>query len=447
MDRSLVKFYFLLISGFAAGCLNLAAQPDTAEIIRAWQLHGLYTEKQSVEIDTAITSFHVHNPVFRRSISSSYLGNAGLAAKSNIFSQRELFQDFIFINHFLVYLQQPAGMKYYNTRRPFSLIDFSTGGPRGQNEKMLGLLHTQNVNPDFNLGFRYFNINSDGQYQHQSAITNAISLFSSYELEDYSLHANINLNSANVFENGGLADDSNLSREGFETLDHPVRLQNVRNGVSNNSLFLSQAWKPFFFSPADTLTGSDASWFRGLELFHVLQFNQYRRTYVDANPAATDFYPDFLINNNSTFDSVYYRSFTNKLMVKLPAFQRGIVGFDAKGGIKNELIRGNYNIPQEVTYHFNYVEDPAYYLFAQPADTTIRTREEHRFGTTAVVATARGSLGEIFSIWGEGNLYFQGYRQGEYDMQAGIRFDFFEGKNRSVIGAEARQRNQHLHCF
>jgi hypothetical protein len=70
---------------------------------------------------------------------------------------------------------------------------------------MLNALHTQNVNPDFNLGFRYFNINSDGQYQNQQAITNAISLFSSYELENYQIHASINLNSARVFENGGLA--------------------------------------------------------------------------------------------------------------------------------------------------------------------------------------------------------------------------------------------------
>jgi hypothetical protein len=426
--RTFLKLFF--ITGLVSVCSFLmAATPDAPRLIHAWQLDAFYTEKQEVEVDTTVTSFQIHNPVFQRSISSSYLGNAGLAAKSDIFDDRGPYSDFIFINHFQVYLHQPRDIKYYNTRRPFSLIDFSTGGPRRQNEKMLGILHTQNVNPDFNLGFRYFNINSDGQYQNQRAVTNAVSLFSSYEADSYQLHANLNLNSARVSENGGLADDFSLYRPGMDPLDHQVRLQNVQNSLDNTSLFISHSWKPFFYSSNDTLEVENPSWFGDFQLFHVFHYDQYRRLYVDPFPGS-GFYPDILINQSSTFDSVYYRSLTNSLMMKLPAFTRGIVSFDAIGGIKNELLSGSYNIYNDTTFHFN------------GADTTgfsVRERDEIRNGSNALIATAKGSIGDVFAIWGEGSLFFQGYRQGEYDMKAGIRFDFFEGKNRSVIEGDIRQ--------
>jgi hypothetical protein len=123
--KIVILFLYVAVSASAA---MVMPDIDTA-LIRSWQLQGLYTEKHRIEIDTNITSFQIHNPVFRSSISSSYLGNAGLAAKSNIFSERGPDSDFIFINHFQIYHLLPSETKFYNTRRPFSLIDFSTGGP------------------------------------------------------------------------------------------------------------------------------------------------------------------------------------------------------------------------------------------------------------------------------------------------------------------------------
>ena len=438
IKRSILRLFFL-IGFFLTGYLSLYADnSDEEQIIYAWQLDELLTEKKSVEIDTMINAFHVHNPVFRHSISSSFLGNAGLASMSNIFNERVLYSDFYFIDHFRSYLHNSLENKYYNTKRPFSLIDFSTGGPRGKNEKMLNILHTQNVNPDFNLGFRYFNINSDGQYQNQQAITNAVSLFSSYELDNYELHANLNLNSVRVFENGGLVDDESLYNEDFETEDHTVRLQDVRNGISNNSFFMSQSWQPFLYSGNDTLPETGASWLSGFKLFHVLNYNQYKRTYQDNNPQS-GFYEQILIDNNRTFDSVYYRSLTNKVMTELPGFDRGSIRFNARAGIKNELLKGSYNIKNDTVFIFDRPPSTNS-LLPEPVDTLVTKRNESKYQSNAVIATARGTAGEIFNIWGEGEYFFQGHRSGEYDLQAGLSFDFFEGKNRSIIAAGIIQR-------
>jgi hypothetical protein len=427
-----------LIPLLLAVCLKISATgTDEPEIIRAWQLRDLYTEKQSVVIDTMINSFHIHNPLFRQGISYSYLGNAGLAAMSNFFSEQGSYTDFFFIDPFMFYLNRSTETRYYNTRRPFSLLDFSSGGPREKNEKMLNILHTQNVNPDFNLGFRYFNINSDGQYQNQQAVTNAISLFSSYVIDNYQLHVSINLNSARVFENGGLQDDASLRNTDFETEDHAVRLQNARNQVRNNGIFISQSWHPFMYADNDTVVRSFPSWLKSFRVYHVLQYDRFNRTYQDNNPLS-GFYPEVLINNAQTSDSVFYRSLTNKLMVDLPGFSRGIVSFNAKGGLKNEMIKGDYNILNDTTFIYS-GPPPREFLFAEHADTLVRKRSDHQFGSTAMIAFARGGIGEVFSIWGEGSLFFQGRRAGDYNLQAGISFDFFEGKNQSVIEASIRQ--------
>ncbi len=430
----------LFIPGLFLTCsLSLhAAKTGEEQIIHAWQLRDLHTEKHGVDIDTMINGFHVHNPVFIQSISSSFLGNTGLASIPNFFNERRLYSDFLFIDPFRLYLHNSLENKYYNTKRPFSLIDFSTGGPRRKNEKILNVLHTQNVNPDFNLGFRYLNVNSDGQYQHQQAVTNAISLFSSYEIDNYQLHSNLNLNSVRAFENGGLADDTSLYNEGFETEDHMVRLQDVRNGISNNSFFISQSWQPFFYSGNDTINGTTDSWISSIKLYHVLNYNQYRRTYQDNNPQS-GFYEQILINEDQTFDSVYYRSVTNKIMTELPGFNRGSISFNAKAGIENEFLKGSHNIKNDTVFIFD-SQSSFNPLTSEPVDTLVTKRNENKYQSNAVVASARGTAGKLFSIWGEGGYFFQGHKSGEYDLKGGLSFDFFEGKNRSIIAAEIQQR-------
>jgi hypothetical protein len=437
-SKLLLKLTFII--WLISHTISSVTGQEEVRIIHAWQLRDFYTAKQEVEIDTMITSFQIHNPVFQHSISSSWLGNAGLASVSNYFPHRGMPSDFFFLDPFALYVSKPAETYYYNTRRPFSLIDFSTGGPRGTNEKLLNILHTQNVNPDFNVGFRYFNINSDGQYQNQAAVTNAISLFSSYELDNYQMHTNLNLNSVRVFENGGLVDDSSLFNVNYETQDHPVRLNDARNGVRNNSIFISQAWQPFLNPGSDTLTDTEIPWLQRFQVYHVLSVDFNRRTYEDSNPNS-GFYPEVLINATRTFDSLTYRNFSNKLMVQLPEFRGRTVTFGAKGGLKNELIRGSYNVPPDTLYYFHSTEsEPVHYFLAQPDGYTITDRRRHRYGSNALIASARGGLGDVFGIWAQGSYFFQGFKSGEYELRGGISFDLLEGKNRSIIEAVIEQK-------
>jgi len=128
-------------------------------------------------------------------------------------------------------------------------------------------------------------------------------------------------------------------------------------------------------------------------------------------------------------------------MVMLPEFRRGSVSFSAKAGLENELLKGSYNIVPDTSFIFSF-SDPAFFFLAQPTGFAVTDRSEYKYGSTALIAFARGSIGDVFGIWGDGRLFFQGHRAGEYDLQAGISFNLLEGKNHSVIEAGIRQRER-----
>ncbi len=395
--------------------------PEPEQIINAWKLGDFYTTEKPAGIDTFLTSFQVHNPVFSHSISASFLGNAGLASKSNIFKKRfTRNNDLIFLDPFKLYLHHPDKAVFYDTRRPFSKLDFTTGGPSDENEKNFGVLHTQNVTPDFNLGFRYFNINSEGQYREQEVRTNAITLFSNYFADRYSLHALLNLNSVNNNESGGLEDDGSLADMQLSTTDLPVRLNNVINIVRNNHFFVSQSFTPFETGIEDE---DDIFSIEQIKLFHIFHYENLRRTYEDPAPSP-GFYENFFINSSRTLDSTAYRNISNSLIAELPGIQTRSFSFSLKGGIKNEMVKYSYSMPQDTIVT---------YLGEGETDTTFISRAGSSHHNNALVVTGKSSISDRLELTGSANLYFSGYKQGEYSISATALLNLLEGRNRSLL--------------
>jgi hypothetical protein len=73
-------------------------------------------------VDTLPDNFQIHNPIFRNYISAATLGNYGLPASSNVFSQRNYDQEFVVINSFFPFMKFPENKTYFNTRKPFTQI-------------------------------------------------------------------------------------------------------------------------------------------------------------------------------------------------------------------------------------------------------------------------------------------------------------------------------------
>ncbi len=210
-----------------------------------WKLNSYDLKLELVEVDTSLVAFQNFNPILTKSLTSNYLGNLGTAAQSKIYYDRKLYNTgFIFSEPYGIYLHLPQEQLYYNTKRQFTLINYSNAGPKEESEQVLGVLHTQNVNKDFNVGVDYDMISSDGRYLNQEVKQNKVTLFSSYQKKGYRIHTNLYLKKIKAQENGGidslhyLGDDDYKNRRNI-----PVRLEDARNEITNTGLYLAQEYR------------------------------------------------------------------------------------------------------------------------------------------------------------------------------------------------------------
>ena len=210
-----------------------------------WKLDPYDLSIQLVELDTSLASFQNFNPLLKNTISSNYLGNLGSAAQSKIYYDRKVYKTgFVFSEPYAIYFHLPKDQLYFNTKRQFTLFNYGSGGPKNESEQVLGVLHTQNVNKDFNFGFDYDMISSDGRYQNQQVKQNKITLFSSYQKKGYRLHVNVGLNRVKAQENGGIDSLHYLGSDEYKNRKNiPVKLDDARNQVFNTGFYLAQEYE------------------------------------------------------------------------------------------------------------------------------------------------------------------------------------------------------------
>jgi hypothetical protein len=408
-----MKKLFLILPLHLLVCHVAMAGADSLKkavpIIQAWTLAEGYNRIQQVDIDTALTGIQVVNPLFRRSLSVSYLGNTGLAAISHIFSERAINPEFVFGTPYQYYFHSPQSIRFYNTRRPFTRVGFTTAGPQKKNEKILSILHTQNVSPDFNLGFLYDNIGAEGQYRNQNAKTNALSLFSNLKKKNYLFHAHFNLNLAQVIENGGLQDPADLLRTDLGTEDLTVNLNNARNDLRNFSLFFIQKYR--LFGRSDSASAEpelDAITLPGLRIGHMFHFNRFKRLFANSNPDPTLF-PESFIDPSVTRDSAFYRNLRNDLFIEIPELRIRSFGFGADAGITQELVSTGYSIVPDTLVRFN---------DGLPRDTIVTTFRKKPLTNHSLFGRAHTVLTDRIALNGSVRYFFAGDRQNDFEFEA-----------------------------
>lgn len=235
----IIVFVFITITAYS--------QIDSLENrkIYNWKIDPYDLSLQLVEMDTMLTLFQNFNPLLKNTISSNYLGNLGTAAQSKIYYDRYLYETgFVFSEPYGIYFHLPKEQVYFNTKRQFTLFNYSNAGPKEESEQVLSVLHTQNVSKDFNFGFDYDLISSDGRYQNQEVKQNKITLFSSYQNKGYRVHTNFGLNRIKAQENGGIDSIQYLGSDEYKNRKNiPVRLEDATTQVYNTNLYLVQEYR------------------------------------------------------------------------------------------------------------------------------------------------------------------------------------------------------------
>ncbi|HSO88846.1 MAG TPA: putative porin [Draconibacterium sp.] len=281
--------------------------------VGTWKLseHGAFQD--SMKLDTLIDNFQIYHPVFINSITSSYLGNYGNPALNNDFFDRNSNVDFFFLKSREAYLLTPATVQYYNTRTPFTRLDFSQSENRTiKNETRFNIFHSQNVNPNLNFTLRMNIAKSAGQYTAQETKNNFITLYSSYNSNNINIYSGFITNTVKNNENGGLTDDA-LLFNGAETELLNVNLNASKSNFKGTYYFVNGEYR--FGKVIET--EQDSALFR--PIFGILvsaQYERHKQVFTDEEEAGNTFFENTYYGDDYTSDSVQFNKLDNMLQLK-----------------------------------------------------------------------------------------------------------------------------------
>jgi hypothetical protein len=384
---------------------------DTTKLsINVWKLSDYYSKTVPVDLDTVITKMQLYNPLFRETKSATFTGNLGDPAVSNIYYQRFNFETSpYFLNPYRWYQRSPEEITYVNTTKPFTEIGYSfVPGIRDKDEQTAGVIHTQNVNPKLNVGFKYDYINARGQYKRQRNTIGQATFFGSYRENRYEFHGNVNIGSIENQYNGGIP-DSLFKNPVDDTKNYPVNLDNASSATKSRSILISQklyfgAGKP---SEDDTIgfKREDALAF----LSHSLEGNLHKRTFIDdigkmgstgLGTPDRSFYDSVYINDEITTDSTYYHSFKSTLLLELFEKKNYFLPVGLNVGIQNELQR--------------------YYTSTMDTAGDFLPGRSNNFFNSAFIANAYHQTGKMLNWKAKGGFYFTGRKANDYFLNGNI---------------------------
>jgi hypothetical protein len=258
------------------------------------------------KIDTIITGIQHYNPSFNRKRFSEWSGNIGRQSKSMIYEPRHktgfdygvhCFDDILFNN-----LSQP----YFQVFKPYTSISYISGP---QKEDILHVIHSQNINNNWNVALNFRVIDSWGTYQLLSSDDRQLMVNTNYisPMGKYRMMAAYYHNSIEIQENGGLYRDSIFEQNlTTQTLSLPVNLLYANNQWKETGYYIKQ-----FYNFKKVTTDSAVSrTFNPGSISYSIQYRTNSQTYSDQD-GKMGYYPNIYFDSVATHDSIHIRSFEN----------------------------------------------------------------------------------------------------------------------------------------
>ena len=177
-------------------------QEDSITINFRWLDSSRYQK-----FDSSINDFTKRYPIPADYL---YLGNVGTAAKSMIFTPHLKAGWDAGFHSFDIYRFTVEDTKFFNTTRPYTELSYLLGAKQ---EQLVNVLHTQNINSNWNFAFRFRLINSPGSFKNQNTFQNNYNLSSFYQSPNRRYHLFFVLlnNKTNSSENGGVVSEKDLN--------------------------------------------------------------------------------------------------------------------------------------------------------------------------------------------------------------------------------------------
>jgi len=250
------------------------------------------------KFDSSITDIHLRIPL---PVDYTNLGNMGTAARPLYFNPIMQAGWDPGFHAFDAYKYKFDQVRYYQTTRPYSELGYLIGS---RSEQMIHLLHTQNINPNWNAAFQYSLISSPGFFKNQNTAHNRYQFNTHYHSPNrrYALYFLVMSNVMQANENAGILTDqdylSNVTTY-KERSSIPVNLGNyvyagtsflnsklnTGNRQGNTTIFLRQQYDLGKKDSIVTDSTVQRLFYPKLRMEYNLKYNTYNFKYYDLQPA------------------------------------------------------------------------------------------------------------------------------------------------------------------
>ena len=355
---------------------------------------------RSYKLDSSISDFYRRFPIPATHI---YLGNLGTATKSLLFSP-ELKPGFDAGFHaFDVYTWKPENARFFNTTRPYSEINYFLGT---RSEQLIELMHTQNINPNWNGLFQYRMTNSPGFFKNQKTNHHNYLLTSKFQTKNlrYNNYFVLIGNKLAASENGGIIDTGNIMNDPIfkDRFIIPVYLGGDQGFTSNffstkvvtgnrYSLFTVLLRQQYDLGKKDSLVTDSTViplFFPRLRFEHTLQLDQNKYVYQD-----------------EVADSGYYQLFYDTALGQLrDTFQLK----DRWQSITNDL--SIYQFPDAKNLH----QFIRLGVMLQNLSGEFSSGKRNYFNTAGHAEYRNKSKNQLWDILAKGKFYFTGLNAADY---------------------------------
>jgi len=208
----------------------------------------------------------------------------------------------------------PSDVKYYDTKSPFFDLFGMLGGG---NRNIIDIGFSRNVNPNWNIGFDYRVLtvdkqlarNGEGDRQVESSAFAGYTHYSHPKVPYQIMFHYAQLNHNTVDLGGVRYLDTDSSRTDlFQYEIAQLRLEDAQSNIKNRRIHLFQEYELA----------------EQLQLYHVLDRRTEQHTFEDFSGGTssadyntyTDFYPNFFIDADSTYQRTNFRTFSNEAGIK-----------------------------------------------------------------------------------------------------------------------------------
>ena len=391
----------------------------TAKFIRVTNEALLRDSTQTFPIDTGLENFQNYSPLNQPLHPYIGLGNIGLAARPLLFEPSKTIGFDVGLHALDPYLLLPENINYYDARVPYTVLSLVTGG--GATEQIFKAVHTQNIKPNWNIGFNLGFNGSRGTYSSQSVLAQNVSdvnaaLFTWYQSKNkrYNLLANAYLNTLKAPETGGLATQYNniFSSPPIDFIagNAQVKLPNSYESWKENGVYIKQF---YYIGRIDTVgKGKQTSKILPTQqVAYTFHYDTRKYEYIQNGYDTAHVFPNYYYSANHSRDSLVVNHIQNDF-----AYSFYLRTKSAKS-VKNE-IKIDLGLTQDLYHYTGYASDSTvnalgtkvtqFALKMNPTtidDITVKGKISYRFSDKAAL---EAKVNQIVQGHDFGNFLYEG---------------------------------------